>query len=153
MLTNSYRHKFKRALSDKEKRELIDHVKASILNKVKADVYLSWDDLHFTVPFWVNNWNLFAMVDKGEFRFDSDTTLIYKIYYLKTFIIGLMIALTLAIGTREIVVVLVMFTFLITINWLTRRLRHHFFFNEIVSYADSLLENTTTTSQNSITEN
>ena len=143
MTTQIYRHTFKRAFSDKEKNHLLDYIKTSILNKVKADIYLSWDDLHFKIPFWTTKLNLFASVDKGKFRFDNNDTLLYEISYLKTFIIGLIFAATLAIATGQILIVLSMFTILFLLNWLTMINRHKAFFNDLVFYSDTLIDNKT----------
>ncbi|MDP3558069.1 MAG: hypothetical protein Q8T03_11910 [Bacteroidota bacterium] len=143
MTTTIYRHTFKKAFSDKEKSLLLEHIKSTILHKVKADIYLSWDDLHFKIPFLTNNLNLFAMVDKGKFQFDNNSTLLYEITYLKTSIFGFIVALTLAITSGQILMVLSMFAALLLINWLIIKNRHNAFFNDLVFYADTNFDDKT----------
>ncbi len=139
MTTDTYKHTFKRNLSDKEKTQILDLAKASVLDRVNADVYLSWDDLHFIVPFWTSRQNLFAGVDKGKFTFDSSNTLTYQISHVKILIIGLIFAVTLAIGSGQTEGVLFVFGMIIVLNWLTTKVRHGFFFKDIVSTADTIL--------------
>lgn len=140
MTTNTYKYTFQRTLSDKEKAQILDLAKTSVLDKVKAEFYLSKDDLQFNVPFLTSKQNLFSTVDKGKFTFNNNT-FTYKIFNLKSLTFLIIFAFTLAFGSGHIKFFLIIFGTLIFLNMITLKVRHNFFFKDLVSRAETSLIN------------
>lgn len=138
MITNTYRHTIEKSLSEREKIKLFEHIKDALLKKASLEIYVSEDTLYFKVPFFVLSWNHFAMVDKGTFSIEANNELIYSTSSLRKYIISAGMFITVGVISEQFLFFGSFYVISSAINWFRNYQLQKKFFEEIITYADTL---------------
>lgn len=109
-----------------------------ILEKKGEDIKISKDVLKFKSSFFNfdrTNFNIFTPIEKGVFRIKKENQKLiieYQFYMYRLFLISILISLFFFLISKKVVFGLIVFCWILGINWIVAIIRHKLMLNKIV---------------------
>jgi hypothetical protein len=115
--------KTKLETTEKERFYVIDKIQSFVAKHKGVDITFSENSVSFKSGFFGWTWDTFSQLDKGIFILNKNE-LTFKFYFTRTYIFFGLFFCFVTYKSQNIYIPALLFTLLITFNWLSARIRY-----------------------------